>query len=481
MRKLWLTVWLALAFVCLSGQAYALEVSCPIYFNGKLGEIRALAVDGVSYLPLRDMAEVLAADIQWRPEEKRVDLDFGGDRYRIWPGRTRFAYEARYDEGAQWEEGELSNKPLLRQGRVWLPLDIVSRVAGAEIYWEPGKRAVCIDGIPVWQQGEWNLPAGNGTDQEPTVDAQGNRWLVVRNGELTMGVAQVWWLGPEGKKLRQARDWEIEILAVDSHGPGKCYFMTSSMSGPSRFWQAEAGKAAERLGREDMYYGYRIAEYYDTYRMVSHEADKPDTLGWRLAEQGLVAYGVPLAAKQDFYNVDGELAREGYGIYRLSPGGQELVEKLELPEKRTVAEQLREQKEMWQEGREWEHWRQHFIGTRVWVNGEPHKFMLGESSDMWEDTEPYLRLRDVAEIVGCQVGWSEASKQITVTAGERQDSIDPATGKGVRTVGGQRQEYNVGIVEYSGVNYVSWRFFEGLNGAKVSWDEEANRVDIITK
>ena len=304
---------------------------------------------------------------------------------------------------------------------------------------------------------------------------------MVRNGELTMGVAQVWWLGPEGKKLRQARDWEIEILAVDSQGPGKCFFMTSSMFGPSRFWQAEAGKAAEQLGREDMYYGYRLAEYYDTYRMVSYEADKPDTLGWRLAEQGLVAYGVPLAAAKEFYNVDGALAQAGYGIYRLTPGGQELVEKLELPEKRTVAEQLREQKQLLQEGREPEHWRQHFIGVQVWINGEKYKFMLGESSDLWESTEPYLRLRDVAEIVGCEVGWSEASKQITVTAGERQDSIDPATGKGVWTVGGQRQEYNVGIVEYSGVNYVSWRFFEGLNGAKVSWDEEANRVDIITK
>lgn len=149
MRKLWLTVWLALALICVSGQALAAEVSCPIYFNGELGEIRALAVDGVSYLPLRDMAEVLAADIQWRPEEKRVDLDFGGDRYRFWPGRTRFAYEARYDEGAQWEEAELSSKPLLRQGKVWLPLDIVSRAAGAEIYWDLGKRGVCIDGIPV--------------------------------------------------------------------------------------------------------------------------------------------------------------------------------------------------------------------------------------------------------------------------------------------------------------------------------------------
>lgn len=157
------------------------------------------------------------------------------------------------------------------------------------------------------------------------------------------------------------------------------------------------------------------------------------------------------------------------------------MEKLELPEKRPVAEQLQEQKQLLQEGREPEHWRQHFIGVQVWINGEKYKFMLGESSDLWESTEPYLRLRDVAEIVGCQVGWSEASKQITVTAGERQDSIDPATGKGVWTVGGQRQEYNVGIVEYSGVNYVSWRFFEGLNGAKVSWDEEANRVDIITK
>ena len=126
------------------------------------------------------------------------------------------------------------------------------------------------------------------------------------------------------------------------------------------------------------------------------------------------------------------------------------------------------------------------LWVEVYVDGEKLGEHMGLRTGQNGSREPYLNLRSVCEALGCELAFNEETKGLEITAANRRDIIDAKNGQGERIVSGaggqeQRQEYVADMVEHWDVNYMSWRFFEGLNGAKISWYEAANRVDIVTK
>ena len=463
MRKLWVVLVLACVLGCVGGETLAAEAKVPVYLNGGKSEITAVAVNGVSYLPLRDLAEVFALEINWDGEQKCVELWCLNSGSRLYVEQRQGQRGWLNEEGQpEWNENLWdmeSYEPLLRQGKVWLPISYFENMLNmADISWNPEKRGVYIDGIPMWQQGKWTL-SDSGRNVASPVDSLGNVWVTLRRGEPIMGSDYLWRLSPTGEKERICRVWSMSDLKVLGD---KCYFLSESMlmAELNDVYQVDcASGEVVQLGRSDFYYNCGVKDIGGLYVMGSLE-DVPK--GWWVDADGAWAVGIDRGALGDEVVSDKELARESYGLYRLTPGGHELVEKYDLPPKMTEEEQF-------QQGM--------LVSTEVYLNGAQTD-EYGYRIKRYALEEPYLGIRDMCGLLGCEFSWDESADRLEISDGERRDSIDPKTGRVISVAGGQKREYQVSLEDFGGHRQLPYSFFEGFNGAKLSWDRENNRIDI---
>lgn len=323
MRKLWVMLCLVLVLVgCVTGEAYAAKQ------DDGLDGIKAMIVNNYSYLPLRDMAEVLALDISWDEKEKCVEIWRLNDGDRIFLEKKVRVNGSINEEGEKhWGEYEqrLSFTPILQQGKVWVPVSFFENFTEAEVSWDHKTQRVLVEGIPLWQEGKWS-----NVDTKGYVDNRGNAWTVRRLGEPTLGCDYLWRLSPTGEKERVCEDWWIMELKVEGD---KCYYLSKMriVSPAYEVYQVNC-VSGERvmLGREDFVYNCDVVKMEQGGYMLGSGRRIPEK--WRAENGGVWAVGISWRALGDNLIDNEKLGRESYGLYRLYPGGHELVKKYEFPE-----------------------------------------------------------------------------------------------------------------------------------------------------
>ena len=328
MRKLWVVLVLACVLGCVGGETLAAEAKVPVYLNGEKSEITAVAVNGVSYLPLRDLAEVFALDISWDGEQRLVDIYGLEQKYRVWLGREVYGSAYLDGEEEKWFEQELEGRPLLLQGRVWLPLAAFQDFSEASVYWVQEQPGIFVNGVPVWQEGRWTISEAGPAEDYLALDFQGNRWVALRQGSPIMGKDYLWRLSPTGEKQRVLSEYIIgDVKAIGN----ACYYLAgwNAIYPEYKVWQVDSFSGERTaLGEPGFVYNMGVIrsgqELYLTY-------SGKNGVGWWVDFDGVWAMGLDSGAIVDAVIDDEALARESYGLYRLYPGGHELVKKYDLP------------------------------------------------------------------------------------------------------------------------------------------------------
>lgn len=164
MFKKFKSLVLALSLVLLilpQGQAYADQKTLDIYkfrdgltyaLDGESFFGDSFVKDSVTYMQLRNIGEVLGIDFDWLASEKRVSFEAGGGLVRLYIG-SRTAYVGQ-------EKVAISNPPIARDGKTFLPVRFISELLGLEVNFENGKsmedegRALLFSHFPGWKAEE---------------------------------------------------------------------------------------------------------------------------------------------------------------------------------------------------------------------------------------------------------------------------------------------------------------------------------------
>lgn len=92
--------------------------------------------NGTTYLPLRFVSDALGGDIVWEPTAKRVTVLRGDKMLELWPGRD--------DMIATGVRVPAPAAPIVRNGRVLVPLRVVSEQLGLTVVWEAKTKTITI-------------------------------------------------------------------------------------------------------------------------------------------------------------------------------------------------------------------------------------------------------------------------------------------------------------------------------------------------
>jgi hypothetical protein len=89
---------------------------------------------GAVLLPLRDLTQALGAQVQWFPEERKVELRRGDRLIELWI----MTPVAQVDHTPV----QLTSPPLMREGTTYLPLRLLAEAFGWRVLWDAAQRAV---------------------------------------------------------------------------------------------------------------------------------------------------------------------------------------------------------------------------------------------------------------------------------------------------------------------------------------------------
>lgn len=92
--------------------------------------------DGVTYLPLRFVAEVMGGQIDWSNSEKRVSVLRGDTMLELWVGGN--------DMTLNGVRQPMSAAPILKNGSVYVPVRIISEQLGQKVEWAGATKTITI-------------------------------------------------------------------------------------------------------------------------------------------------------------------------------------------------------------------------------------------------------------------------------------------------------------------------------------------------
>lgn len=154
MKRFWLCLLAALVLaVCLPGLLWAAALpvdEAAIYYNGQRQACNAWLKDDTAFVPLRAVCDLFGVEVQYDGVQNMVQLYDGQYYYRFY-----------LNDGSVLAKGlpaePPETPPLVRDGRVWLPLRYLAELLNVQIEWnEQDCRVECVS---VAQEAEG--PAGS--------------------------------------------------------------------------------------------------------------------------------------------------------------------------------------------------------------------------------------------------------------------------------------------------------------------------------
>jgi hypothetical protein len=95
-----------------------------------------IAIDGATYLPLRFVSESLGGSVDWEATLKRVTVLRGDRMLELWPGKP--------DLIANGVRIATTTSPIIRNGRVLVPIRVVSEQLGQKVDWNAADKSITI-------------------------------------------------------------------------------------------------------------------------------------------------------------------------------------------------------------------------------------------------------------------------------------------------------------------------------------------------
>lgn len=93
-----------------------------------------------TFLPVRYVAEPLGGQVDWDPQDRRVDVTWSGHRLSLWVDRP----VAELDGAMVAIDANPQVAPVIRDGRTLLPARFVAERMGAQVSWDPVQQRVRI-------------------------------------------------------------------------------------------------------------------------------------------------------------------------------------------------------------------------------------------------------------------------------------------------------------------------------------------------
>jgi hypothetical protein len=111
------------------------------FVDGKLvkSDVAPFIQNGRALVPVRAISAALKADVKWDPETRTVDITRGELTITLYLGKK----EAK----VKGKKVMLDTVPVLKKGRVFLPLRFVSEQLNANVTWQPEGKIVIIDDL----------------------------------------------------------------------------------------------------------------------------------------------------------------------------------------------------------------------------------------------------------------------------------------------------------------------------------------------
>ena len=326
---------LIVLLLVLPGTANAQTSSiCTVTFNGADSGLVAYIENGVSFLPLRSIAELCFLDIDWNDKSKCATVTIFDESTSLYLGQNR--YYKTYSRGGSGE-GALGAAPLVRNGHIYLPLRFISELCEANVNWNDKSRQIEISFPVVYQNGNWAYYNGVQTvlfDQltdnvllSRTKDKD-THYVALRRGAPTMGTDYLWALYYDGTAERIAYEWSIGDIKVADN---RCYFLAKQMGFGEKYKVHSVNLSTKmhlQLGDADFVYNAPILNK-DIY-VLGTSKDLPYT--WQITKDGVLIMGFSQKALTDDVVTDIELARQTYGIWLLDNdgNGQMLMQSISL-------------------------------------------------------------------------------------------------------------------------------------------------------
>jgi hypothetical protein len=92
--------------------------------------------DGVTYLPLRFVAEVMGGQIDWNGTAKRVRVLRGDKMLELWVGGTDMTVDGVREM--------MTSSPILKNGSAYVPVRIISEQLGQKVEWASNTKTITI-------------------------------------------------------------------------------------------------------------------------------------------------------------------------------------------------------------------------------------------------------------------------------------------------------------------------------------------------
>ena len=97
---------------------------------------------GHSYIPLRSASSFLGAPLRWEAAKNRSVMNYNGKELIVIPGSRNAWFDGR--------PVRLSAAPIVRHGRIYLPLDALKRTYNVPVEWDRVNSRVRIRGERGW-------------------------------------------------------------------------------------------------------------------------------------------------------------------------------------------------------------------------------------------------------------------------------------------------------------------------------------------
>lgn len=151
------------------------QAAIQVDVNGRalqFSEVQPVSMNGRIYLPLRDVAEALDADVKWNAATQTVHGSRNGRTFSLPIGRRTALVEGN--------SVNLDSPARLVSGRTLVPLRFAAEALGAEVNWNAVQQRVAID-LPDGQLPRDREVRDRDRDQEPSGEGRVSRRVIPAN------------------------------------------------------------------------------------------------------------------------------------------------------------------------------------------------------------------------------------------------------------------------------------------------------------
>lgn len=99
-------------------------------------DIAPLVLNGTTYLPLRFVSDALGGEIAWEAQTKKATVLGGGNLLELWAGKAELI--------SNGVRGAAAASPIIRSGRVLVPVRVVSTELGRKVDWDDKTKTITI-------------------------------------------------------------------------------------------------------------------------------------------------------------------------------------------------------------------------------------------------------------------------------------------------------------------------------------------------